>query len=261
MTQELKQRMPEQERFHELEIIIEEGREAWYNVGCAIWEIRERKLYKPDYKTFEEYCKERWGWSRRHCDQVASASRIIQLLPDAKTRTAVPISRAAATELGKVPEEERPAVIAEASKATPKGKTISSMAIRSATPPPKKKQPDVELDKVGRPIPSKVLPLWNRAFDASEILSHISIARVGLIKYRDSADPLFAEVDFPSALSNLDQAYGYVKEAKPFAVCPSCQGKMPEGCGTCKGRGLVSEWYWNTCVTDEVKELCKKANT
>ena len=72
---------------------------------------------------------------------------------------------------------------------------------------------------------------------------------------------LFAEVNFSSALSQLDQAFTDVKTAKPFAVCPSCQGQVPENCTLCRGRGLLSEYRWNTCVTREHKEFRTKASS
>jgi hypothetical protein len=31
-------------------------------------------LYRADFKTFEAYCKERWGWTRRNADLLISAS-------------------------------------------------------------------------------------------------------------------------------------------------------------------------------------------
>lgn len=70
---------------------------------------------------------------------------------------------------------------------------------------------------------------------------------------------LFAEVNFSSALSQLDQAWTDVKTAKPFAVCPTCQGQLPDKCTLCRGRGLISEYRWNTCVTREHKEFRFKA--
>jgi len=70
---------------------------------------------------------------------------------------------------------------------------------------------------------------------------------------------LFAEVNFSSAHSQLDQAWYDIKTAKPFAVCPTCQGQLPEQCTLCRGRGLISEHRWNTCVTREDKEFRERA--
>jgi hypothetical protein len=70
---------------------------------------------------------------------------------------------------------------------------------------------------------------------------------------------LFAEVNYSSALSQLDQAWTDIKTAKPFAVCPTCQGQLPDKCTICRGRGLISEHRWNTCVTREDKEFRLRA--
>jgi hypothetical protein len=49
-----------------LERVIERGKQTFIEVGQALAEIQERRLYRQqDYPTFEAYCKERWGWTRR----------------------------------------------------------------------------------------------------------------------------------------------------------------------------------------------------
>ncbi|MBD2255361.1 hypothetical protein [Nostoc parmelioides] len=38
---------------------------AFYEAGKALMELRDRRLYRSTHKTFEEYCKDRFGYSRR----------------------------------------------------------------------------------------------------------------------------------------------------------------------------------------------------
>jgi len=76
---------------------------------------------------------------------------------------------------------------------------------------------------------------------------------------QENRDKLFAEVNFSAALSQLDQAWYDIKTARPFAVCPTCQGRLPDQGTLCKGRGLISEHRWNTCVTREDKKFRQKA--
>ena len=48
----------------ERENVIEHGKQAFIQVGLALMEIRERHGYQmAGYQTFEQYCRERWGWS------------------------------------------------------------------------------------------------------------------------------------------------------------------------------------------------------
>ena len=39
---------------------------AFYEAGKALRELRDRQLYRSTHQTFEEYCRERFGFERRH---------------------------------------------------------------------------------------------------------------------------------------------------------------------------------------------------
>lgn len=57
------------------EQVIERGLRTFYEVGSALLTIRDSRLYRADYGTFEDYCRERWGLSRkRGYDLIAAAS-------------------------------------------------------------------------------------------------------------------------------------------------------------------------------------------
>ncbi len=125
------------------------------------------------------------------------------------------------------------------------------------TPPPP--PPTEVLDATGWPIPTHLIPLWQRAGEVQEMLTALSRVKGALRSAQETKDKLYAEVLFSSALSHLDQAWQDLKTAKPFAVCPTCQGQLPDRCLSCKGRGFVSEFRWNTCVTREDKEFRARA--
>jgi uncharacterized ParB-like nuclease family protein len=124
-----------------------------------------------------------------------------------------------------------------------------------ALPPP----PAQVVDGTGWAIPTQLIPLWQRADEVQEMLTTLSRVKGALRTAQDTKDKLFAEVNFSSALSQLDQAWTDIKTAKPFAVCPTCQGQLPDHCTLCRGRGFISEHRWNTCVTREDKEFRFKA--
>ena len=126
---------------------------------------------------------------------------------------------------------------------------------RPTLPPP----PSQVLDGTGWPIPTQLIPLWQRTDEVQEMLTTLSRVKGALRAAQENKDMLFAEVNFSSALSQLDQAWYDIKTAKPFAVCPTCQGQLPDQCTLCKGRGFISEHRWNTCVTREDKEFRFKA--
>ena len=51
-------------RLAELETVIESGIRTFVDVGRALLEIRDSRLYRESYPTFDEYCRERWGFGR-----------------------------------------------------------------------------------------------------------------------------------------------------------------------------------------------------
>ncbi len=59
---------------------------AFYLAGCALRELRDRKLYRSTHKTFEQYCQERFGMMRRHpyrlIDAAIVVDNIIQMCPN-----------------------------------------------------------------------------------------------------------------------------------------------------------------------------------
>jgi hypothetical protein len=59
------------------EEIIQKGMETFVDVGKALAEIRDNKLYKGEYKTFEAYCLMRWAFTYRHANRLIASSEVI----------------------------------------------------------------------------------------------------------------------------------------------------------------------------------------
>ena len=54
----------EQREFVRAERTIAKGLKSFLEVGMALKEIRDKRLYRQQYDTFEEYCIRRWELSR-----------------------------------------------------------------------------------------------------------------------------------------------------------------------------------------------------
>lgn len=67
-------------RLQELEDAIHDGITSFVQVGQALLEINSSRLYREDYKTFEEYCHKRWGFSRSYAYRQITARNIAQML-------------------------------------------------------------------------------------------------------------------------------------------------------------------------------------
>lgn len=234
------------QRLAELEKTIARGKKTFVEVGLALAEIRDLRLYRREYSGFAEYCREKWGWTRQH------AYRLIEAAPVAKCHQLV-TNEGAARELAKVEPDQRAEVVQAIVDA---GKPVTAAAIKRHLPPP---PPSQVLDATGWSIPTQLIPLWQRTSEVQEMLTTLSRVKGALRTAQENNDTLFAEVNYSSALSQLDQAWTDIKTAKPFAVCPTCQGQLPDKCTLCRGRGLISEHRWNTCVTREDKEFRFKA--
>jgi len=49
---------------------------SFIEVGTTLAEIRDSKLYREQYTTFNAYCKERWGWGRAHAYRMIQSAKI-----------------------------------------------------------------------------------------------------------------------------------------------------------------------------------------
>ena len=67
---------PEVDRKAQLEATIERGMQTFVEVGLALMEIRDGRLYRAEFGTFEEYCQERWGWTRRHTNRMIASAEV-----------------------------------------------------------------------------------------------------------------------------------------------------------------------------------------
>ena len=53
---------------------------AFYEAGKALYELRERRLYRSSHKTFEAYCADRFAFKRRHPYQLMNAAEVFDNL-------------------------------------------------------------------------------------------------------------------------------------------------------------------------------------
>lgn len=69
------------DRLEELEAIISKGITAFYAVGHALIEIREKRLFLKskggEFKTFEQYCEIKWGLARRTAYQYIAGTEVV----------------------------------------------------------------------------------------------------------------------------------------------------------------------------------------
>jgi hypothetical protein len=72
----------EHSRFQKLEARIDAGLQSFFEVGSALLEIRDGRLYRQDFPTFSDYCIDRWDMQRAHAYRLMDATRIRQELKE-----------------------------------------------------------------------------------------------------------------------------------------------------------------------------------
>lgn len=70
----------EQKSLRELEAVIEDGLLAFLEIGYALLEIKDRKLYRFSYRNFDVYCRVRWKMSRIHACRHIEAAKVAKIL-------------------------------------------------------------------------------------------------------------------------------------------------------------------------------------
>lgn len=246
--------IPEALALSRCEKVIAKGQQIFIEVGNAVLQIRDERLYRKNYGSFNQYCEERWGWGERRASQIIQAASVVQRLPK-ESSTMVPTERVARA-VAQVSEEKRPQVIAAAAKAT--NGHVTAKAITAAA-----KVIDVEevlQDSVGREIPAQVSKYWNRSDEIKDLLKQITNVKRAIEKAHEAKDLMYAEIS-NAAIGDLERAWHSIQCGVPYAVCPQCQGHpevQPKGeCRLCLGRGLISKFRWKA-VPEETRNMIEK---
>lgn len=59
---------------------IARGLETFREVGEALMAVRDNRLYREQYETFEQYCSERWGFTPARASQLVDAATLVELI-------------------------------------------------------------------------------------------------------------------------------------------------------------------------------------
>jgi hypothetical protein len=119
-------------RLTELEDVIGRGMQTFVEVGTALAEVRDSRLYRQVAATFEEYCREQWGLSKPYATQLITAADVTVAIATERPDLPPPSREAQARELAKVEPERRAEVWTAAVESTG-GKPTASAVKAAAT--------------------------------------------------------------------------------------------------------------------------------
>lgn len=114
----------EQGRLEHNEAIIEKGLNTFVDVGNALAEIRDGKLYRQTHGTFEDYCQERWGFARNYANKMIAAAGVVSGL--GTIVPSLPATESQARPLTRLEPNEQIAAWQEAVETAPNGKVTAA---------------------------------------------------------------------------------------------------------------------------------------
>lgn len=234
-----------------LEGIIERGQKNFIEVGQALFVIKQRRLYRETAGTFQEYCQERWGWGASRARQICGAVKFWEEHKDQKPPENEWQARAKIGEDKKTTVDNKSDTI---KSVTGRNTLLGSTNISGNAHP----KPEIVLDKVGRPIPENLLAEWNRAHEmGTRLRSMVSDVKC-ILEKGIGQDKIFAEL-VNSVISDAKSLHYSLAHLLPYSVCPTCQGKIPDKCTTCRHRGFISQFYWDgPAVGADLRSLIEK---
>ena len=136
----------ESARLNELEKTIKDGLRTFVAVGTALAEIRDSRLYRAEYPSFDNYVQAALGIKKSYAYQIiesAGAAKSVSAIADIK-------NEAQARELARVPEPRRVEVLAAAGD-QPTARGIKEAAVEVLAPNPKRKYTKRNLPAVSGP--------------------------------------------------------------------------------------------------------------
>lgn len=110
-------------KLSELEKVIERGLATFVEVGNALMEIRDGRLYRESHATFEDYCRERWDMSRVHAHRMIESAAVMgSLLPIGNK----PANESQARPLSRLDPEQQAEAWQTAVETAPNGKVTAA---------------------------------------------------------------------------------------------------------------------------------------
>jgi hypothetical protein len=114
-------------RLKGLEEAIERGIKSQFDLGRNLRTVRDARLYRGQYMTFEEYCQQRWDMSRPRAYQLIDAADVIDgIRVSTNVDIPLPANEAQVRPLSKLPEPKRAEAWKEAVETAPNGRVTAA---------------------------------------------------------------------------------------------------------------------------------------
>lgn len=232
----------ERTKFRKLESIVAEGISSFVVVGEALKEIRDGKLYREAYKTFEKYVDQKWGMARQRAYQLIDAADVkanLSTIVDKNERAEEINKEGQLRELKDVPAESIEAVVDRAGEIAGDDK-ITASDLRQARveilEQPESEEPVYE-DVEDEPTESPAQEAISNGKHLQVLQNLVNELLRELVLVPDVVGLELYHARFNRIKKEVESIKGHLVTVKPVAVCPRCDGA---GCSQCGNHGWVS---------------------
>ncbi len=164
--------LDERSRLFQLEETIRQGLNTFVDVGNALLEIRDKRLYRQEYSTFEEYCNKQWNMKQSRAYQFMDSAKVVGILQSSTIVELLPTNEAQARPLASLEPAEQIEAWKRAITSTPEGKITAAVVLKAAKEVEREKREERRQDRIESTpvIPNGVYnviyadPPWQYAF-------------------------------------------------------------------------------------------------
>jgi len=202
MTTLTKLTLDEMNDLQQHELVIQRGKEQWFTVGMALRDIKERRLYRSAYTSFEEYLEKRWSISRSRAYQLISGVDVAETVSEQTTP-----SERQARELAKIDDvQERKEVWS--------GEPTSSKILEHVAK--QKPAPMMLMDDQGCVVPKDMLEIFHDKQRFDEICDTLKRAAdmIEQLSQRESSHYIKRD----SVMEDIGNAVRSIQFARPSVV-------------------------------------------
>jgi hypothetical protein len=132
----------ERDELDRCEAMVANGLTSFVTVGNALAQIRDLRLYREEFGTFEDYCRERWDLSRAHAYRLVDAAGVAANLSPIGD---MPTSESQVRLLARLePEQQREAwarAVSTAPNGNPTGARVAEVVAELCPAPAKRTSP------------------------------------------------------------------------------------------------------------------------
>lgn len=116
----------EQQEFEHHVAIVERGLQASEVARQSLRVIRDKRLYRGEYRNFEQFCQSMWGFGKRHANYLINAEKTKQILGTMVPDNSIDLSERQIRSLPQLEPDQQREAWQEAVRTAPDGKVTGA---------------------------------------------------------------------------------------------------------------------------------------